>query len=817
MIISPPFIPAPVAHESDEAFIDRAMQGGSPGDGAFPVSGALNWHGGIHLTAPREGDAALPVRAIADGKLVYFRAPTPKSDDPKHPLNYSGAWTDNGCIVIRHETEIGEGENAQVTYFSIYMHLSKLNLAAPHLGQSIYRKDNLGEAGCIYGSEGRIHFEIIADQSQIARLVGRATPELDYQTGNGRTDSCWGDMYFFVPPEALGYAQRPANLARVANSSAVVYRRPTLPAGAAPVETVEPGRHSGIAIVAPNVDGYEWAVASLLQRGMVVRMHYEKGQCQLTSYYLTGDPIGTQAEAHDFEYDLYTTATRRYPQCPSAGYELLRFGRILGPDSLRADDSAHWRQIKVPGRAGQESPSAWFDLNGPGVTQFSDADFPHWQGWRLVDDDADSDSHCQSPYIRQQLALNSGSLPANTRDAVAIANSPEFARLNAAEQGDLSKRYKDEQELNMGRLALPETQQRLKRLICKFPTEWSASDFDTRYGWLLKVGEGGPMSQQHYDELKQHQLALAFWGSAGLEGIGSKHWHFPPKSFVSIFRRCCWLSVSEFASSIPKYMFYETSDNPVGAITSSGNVYRITRSEAENRTARYKTDLNKAIRKYLGWDKQRIAIFLAQVLLETAQWRNLGGQKRLMHEWGFGRYSSANPATEYYAAFYGRGVMQLTWAGNYKLYGEFRNLDIHSGTYVERLANSHPRITADSRHYSANPSEGGQLFVWAPRYDPDLIGERAYEACDSGGYYWVSKKFSEGRGINRVADREYSPENVGLINRLVNGGGNGYYERQAYTAYALRVLGDSVDSSREIIIVPPQPKRRVCANMERPE
>lgn len=68
-----------------------------------------------------------------------------------------------------------------------------------------------------------------------------------------------------------------------------------------------------------------------------------------------------------------------------------------------------------------------------------------------------------------------------------------------------------------------------------------------------------------------------------------------------------------------------------------------------------------------------------------------------------------------------------------------------------------------------------------------------------------------------VADRPYSSSSIGLINRLVNGGGNGYYERQAYTSYILRKLTDSIDTESEIIITPPPPKHSIRASMHAPE
>ena len=201
--------------------------------------------------------------------------------------------------------------------------------------------------------------------------------------------------------------------------------------------------------------------------------------------------------------------------------------------------------------------------------------------------------------------------------------------------------------------------------------------------------------------------------------------------------------------------------------------------------------------------------------METAQWRNPGGTRRLMHEWGFGQYSPANPATQYYTAFYGRGIMQLTWAGNYRDYGYFRSIPNHQGQYVERLTPNNHRITNISQHYTANPSDGGQLVTWSPRYDPDIVGENPFEACDSGGFYWISKPFSEGVSISRICDRDYSAANIGLINRLVNGGGNGYYERQAYSEFMYRYFMDDFSADLTTTMVPPVPKARVAVNLTR--
>lgn len=766
MIISPPFLPASIAGESDEAFLDRAMVGGIPGDGGFPLSFDLNWHGGIHLTAPQEAGAPLPVRAIADGTVVYFRKPTEESSNPEHPLHYMDGWTDDGCIVLKHETEIGEGDNAKVVYYSIYMHLSKINLANPSVGQVVYRKDSIGEAGKIYGKAGRIHFEIIADQTQIANLTGRTTRELDYQSGNGRTDSCWGDMYFFVPPELLAYSAPPTNRTQAENTSAVAYRRPAMPAA-----TMQEGATStGSAPAQVTPDGYEWAVASQLQHGIFVRMSYEKGQCKLTSYYLSGDVIGMQEEEADFEYNLYSKASTLYPQSPSAGYELLRFGRVLGPDILRPTDAAHWRQIKVPGKSGEESRGAWVNLNALTVTKFSDADFPHWQGWYLVDDDTDKDSHCQSAFIRNLLNLDEGKVVADNGDAVSIATSPAYDALSPDEQKKLSERYVRERTLNMSRLTSSETQSRIRRLVCKFPTEWSANDFDDRYGWLQKVAEGEPLTPESYKRLKNHQKALSFWEDSKIESIDKKHWHINPKDFIRTYSKCGWLSSEELS-----------------------RLLRQAPTAGRQRAEVLRVQMNKMLSKYLiSSSRLRASHFFSQVGIETGWWQyreELGNERyfRTMYEVitpteagedydravslqrnlpsGRRPVELPNPGphprptinrTNYMATrpgqiaqkaagmengasnavhggqvgdgnrFHGRGFLQITGRRNYKSYEKYRGRD-----------------------FTSDPN-------------PTLLSSDDYNACDASGFFWAREK------ISKIADKGASPETSRKVGSKIN-------------------------------------------------
>jgi predicted chitinase len=615
----------------------------------------------------------------------------------------------------------------------------------PHLPQG-----RTGSPGRIYDHTGQVHFEICCDEDNLQRLTHRgpdwADPESPQApTRDGRTDSVFGDT--------------------------IVY----LPAGTPTSATAPTGHLSA-------------ATGSKLKAEQWVAVRYDKGSATLRSYDERGEPLGAEGghREPDFEYNLYTEATRRHnsldkagqaASSPSGWFELLRFGRNLGPDPLPAN-AAHWREIPTA------SGTVWADLNAPGSFKFSDADFLPAMGWNCFDDDSTpNDQRCDS--LRMKTLIRE-------RDP-----------------GDQRRMERDQLARRLGQAAV---RAKLRRTICKFPSEWDRGSIEARHAWL-KMEVFNDAKAENWERFVRHLNAISFehLPAAFLKA----DWRFHPREFVGHMRQCGWLSLGELASTFPKHMFYTEKGSPRTAISANNSIYTLTKNDAQSRVERFKNPLNFTIRKYIGGDKKRIGIFLSQVLLETAQWRDLRGARRLMHEWGFGSYSPNNPATQYYTAFYGRGTMQLTWAGNYREYGSFRKLKNHNGQYIERLTPKSPRITATSRHYSANPKDQGQEFFWYPRYDPDLIGEDPYASCDSGGAYWVSKSFSEGININRVSDRSYSSANIGFINKLVNGGSNGYYERQAYTCFMFQFLMDRPNNHSLTVLISTAGKSDIQVDLQR--
>lgn len=773
MLISAPFLRAVLQAEDAESNAYWSL-GEKSGKGAFPVSHQFGWHGGVHLVAPGSPQNPEPVRAIADGVVVYARA----SDKPKpaidsatpsnDPLMYYKGWTSNGVLVLKHDTEIGEG--VSVTFYSIYQHLHALEKNAGtklalNTGDKVYRKEAIAQAGYIYGEPHRIHFEIVADKANVERLLGRSTGE--QKSKEGRRDCVWGDIHFVLPantplydtnprefrstyltrlfqsgqpgsndrPDAIAslFGTTPDQLWKMNRKSISGAKREgdektwfnwvtgahqnmfDLPTPSATERTIYvPGVYGALADRFPcgsNPD--HWAnwhvpVAARTTAELIISISEQRGVFTVTARNRQGKVTGIlqgAAEKSESSYELYNTAVKNYPGCPSAGFEMLRFGRVLGPDAPAQSDLYNGRLPHIRRVRLSDGSIFFVDLNAAGVRVYSDADFPHWQGWTFIDDDLDGNRRCDSGTLLnliEPLKPTPHPLPQVTGvigDAIHKVATGAHALMQ----------YQDRLARATAKIRTAQVSKMLRRCVVKIPTEWSRDDFDQRWSWLkvddpdqrpanvLRTSEC--LSDEAYGRLKRHHLALAFWEEAQGKGLALDrvHYHFHPLQFIEEFKKCGWLSAKEMVQMLPAIGLGLTYEDALSIITVGQH-----RQDKYVVPAGMHRALNLIRRKYYLETPIRTAHFWGQIVQETDGFQSV-------REYASGAAYEYKPGTGNTEdgdgpRFRGRGVIQLTGRAHYGRYEKYRRRNV--------------------------THEPHQL----------LLEEDAYSACDASGFYWIAER-----------------------------------------------------------------------------
>ncbi len=560
----------------------------------------------------------------------------------------------------------------------------------------------------ITGQTYRIHFEIIADEDNLKRLIPGPFNAYDPSKAHGRNTCVWGDIYFHVPAGQPVYRRNPREivpqdytiqetdtldgiaqrfgttvdvLAQLNRATHQRYRpqmsyEQWFAYQRSYVDTAYAGPHLRIMQVPQR---YDTTVSATEDRGpnpvlhpyattaqpMIVGMHLFQGGT-FTTYGDDGSVLGLTRKP-DEEYNLYATAQRLYPNCASAGYELLRFGRVLGPDALHPKDRdssgrhTHFREVYYTTTSGSQD-RAWINLYDEAIHVFSDADFAPVFGWKKADDDTNGDSRCDSNVVYQQLIQtwtdqNPDKVQAGVSaiNALAARSAPHCVtlfkrRVRSPTLPSHSNRYSIKPKSPNCSTTKP-SRPSWAKWCASFPASGISANSTQRWGWLSSdptQDDNAPPSDgtapqpaprltpEQMQKFKAHAQALCFWEQAKQAGyldLDANHWHIDPRVFIKQFRKCGWYSADELAQLIPR---------------EPGNTaWR----SAHGRFDDYQVDLNKCLRKYMLYLPTRLAQFLAQVYQET-------GCMAQMIEFHFG-------AGHDYGSFYGRGILQLTWPKNY--------------------------------------------------------------------------------------------------------------------------------------------------------
>ncbi|WP_241239074.1 M23 family metallopeptidase [Burkholderia stagnalis] len=762
MIISPPFLPdaglaAPTGANPDPMM--DAVDKFECAHGIYPIAFDRRWHCGVHLQPNTQGK----VYAIADGEIVAYRV-------CQHGIDGKDSHT--GFVLLKHTTETGEGRT--LTFYSLYMHLLPLVEYGEHgaspeglhrflqkpSGQAskgqvtpaksskedsdidprVKRKDVLGWRGQYQGMP-HLHFEIFMVPEDFDAYFGHTQLGNSTPTPPTGTD-WWGHAYFVIPAGST-------------------FRR--LP------EKVDTGNKLHGIEFKPGQEG-----SNILP--LLVETYFNRGSKYTNVWSVAQDDTRTlltpqPVEEKDYEYDLYKRATALYSSCPSDGYELLRFGRILSPDKkLTADACVTWMQVNwEAGKAG------YIDINDSNIHKFSDADFLSSMGWQKISEGNtpfDSDGMCDVDSLKKVLN------DAAPHEVPAVkGETPEKHKTNV-----LSAYVKGNDQVR----------QQLRGLVCQAPSEWDSTHNEERYARLLDEGGFYHGNDKGYNVFMKHLKEVQFWNKTGLPA-GQKLWFFHPLAFIRHFRRCGWLDLQEQTQLLPRNSISDAG----GRISWAASKKRFSEGNDDARgkmPQRMWLALNHIFRKYGFCGSLRKAHFLGQVFKETGalcSTRENGDAsyfKKMYesyteidaaydfdhkHAWldrlGFlkGRnraaYIAQRPGEVRNKAvagenvqlgdgprFCGRGLIHLTWRKGYRQYGEYRAKD----------------------------------FTNDPK--PMLLQSDAEVAADSAGYFWVKTC------IDKKADKGARDLDVKACFGLVGGAG-GLPARQQFFRYTYFILNDTPD------------------------
>jgi hydroxyethylthiazole kinase len=264
-----------------------------------------------------------------------------------------------------------------------------------------------------------------------------------------------------------------------------------------------------------------------------------------------------------------------------------------------------------------------------------------------------------------------------------------------------------------------------------------------------------------FTEMTDFAQKLCFWEDLPDEDkarLTIKHWHFHPREFIKHFRKCGWLSPTEFARAL-----------------SSAPAAGRTRAEA------LRLPMNAMLRKYgVVNSRQRTAHFLAQVGHETGWWQfreELGNARyfRTMYE----VITTAEAAADYQSGLaqrlklVQRGESEQAYAARRPGTVDAKAQTMDNGLVSAAaggLAGDGPRFRGRGflqitgrRNYTSYGTFRGRNFTSDP--NPLLLASDDFNACDASGFYWSRER------ANVEADAGAAARNVTRVGGIVNRGG----------------------------------------------
>ena len=634
--------------------------------------------------------------------------------------------------------------------------------ADPKTAPRVYRREIVGYPGKMYGHT-QVHCEVFATDEQMQKL---SDTEKLVDQGKSSDRLPWGKLYFYIPAQTSfvdsptravhGFISKDADSikeevekVKVTESKTTVVKGKEVTKQVTKTESQPTGNYfdakSLRSVFFPKQQ------AGVNDTALVVEMWYHQG----SRFYrvLKEEKVGARKQyvplldgnqsfkMTDYEYDLYQRAKRMYPDSPSAGSDLMRFGRVIGVDAAAAGQADCW--LAMPFGASKDQ-MGYIDLAQAKVLKYSDADFPHFKGWARLKESA---AHAGDGTVDVQILS----------DLIAAAD----ANKDGTTSPDELARYLK---------ANPEMRRRLRYLICQAPSEWDDSYNAARYDSLQKPGKVFSNKPADYAEFKTFIQKFQFWGQAktALAGHGvnsSTLWYFHPLQFVKQFRKANWLTLDEMVQLTPLVHLSREKATDIGVEVDT--LYqpmrtRLVDGNNKGKSEKFRQWVPAAVWRNINWicvkygidTQQRKAHFWAQIMQETGVVQDVteNGDDDYLLGLGYA-HKNGNKSDEDAVNFRGRGLIQITGREKYEEYSKFRR----------------------TKDYALVPNN-------------ELIATNAFETCDSAGWYY---SYYRPRTC-QAGDAGITASNVEAVTRAVNGGINHLPNRQTFFTHALCALGDQV-------------------------
>ncbi|WP_426109819.1 glycoside hydrolase family 19 protein [Massilia sp. PWRC2] len=247
---------------------------------------------------------------------------------------------------------------------------------------------------------------------------------------------------------------------------------------------------------------------------------------------------------------------------------------------------------------------------------------------------------------------------ADWRDFLKLEETGSFSQDGFIDDDGMQKLFeKYEQDRADKKLTGREdTEDKLRHLIARHPTEWSKQGSQKRFGRVTQEDFGASkLTAEQFTNLTAHIERLSFWEQVpGLPAPASL-WHAHPVKFIEHLAKCLWLSKDELQLIYPE---------------KSNLSEQISHGTSDEIREKYRLDINKCVYRYGVNSRLRQAHFFGQGAIES-----MSLNKMVEDASGAGyekskKLGNCQPGDG--PRFKGRGFKQLTGRYNYAEYWCFK-------------------------------------------------------------------------------------------------------------------------------------------------